>query len=143
LTHAFVFRGLFLQEIGSHRLASRLISEYFPLTSTQLADYNDVQPSLVKMLEEAQLLSDELFHLQEVRLMNRHHPAPPLSTVIHFSQALLSTNEAIAPPPRKRHKTGDVRSVKDFTSEFREATQAAASVEHMYFRLFYRSLYSG
>lgn len=76
-----------------------------------LADYNDVQPSLVKMLEEAQLLSDELFHLQE---------------------ALLSTNEAIAPPPRKRHKTGDVRSVKDFTSEFREATQAAASVEHIF-----------
>lgn len=95
------------------------------------------------MLEEAQLLSDELFHLQEVRLMNRHHPAPPLSTVIHFSQALLSANEAIAPPPRKRRKTGDVRSVKDFTSEFREATQAAASVEHMYFRLFCRSLYSG
>jgi hypothetical protein len=141
LTHASVFRGLFLQEIGSHRLASRLISQYSLLTSTQLADYNDVQPSLVKMLEEAQLLSDELFHLQEVRLMNRHHPAPPLSTVIHFSQALLSTNEAIA-PPRKRRKTGDVRSVKDFTSEFREATQAAASMEHTYFRLFYRSLYS-
>ncbi|KAG1869596.1 TRAUB-domain-containing protein [Suillus subluteus] len=76
-----------------------------------LADYDDVQPSLVKMLAEAQLLSDELFHLQE---------------------DLLSTNEAIAPPPRKRHKTGDVRSIKDFTSEFREATQAAASVEHIF-----------
>ncbi|KAG1781027.1 TRAUB-domain-containing protein [Suillus placidus] len=76
-----------------------------------LADYDDVQPSLVKVLAEAQLLSDELFHLQE---------------------ALLSTNEAIAPPPRKRHKTGDVRSVKDFTSEFREATQAAVSVEHIF-----------
>lgn len=75
-----------------------------------LADYDDVQSSLVKMLAEAQLLSDELFHLQE---------------------ALLSTNEAIAPPPRKRRKTSDVRSVKDYTLEFREATQAAASVEHI------------
>ncbi|KAG2366961.1 apoptosis-antagonizing transcription factor [Suillus spraguei] len=76
-----------------------------------LADYDDIQPSLVKMLAEAQLLSDELFHLQE---------------------DLLSANEAIAPPPRKRRKTTDVRSVKDFTSEFREATQAAASVEHIF-----------
>ncbi|KAG1811411.1 apoptosis-antagonizing transcription factor [Suillus subaureus] len=76
-----------------------------------LADYDDVQPSLVKMLAEAQLLFDELFHLQE---------------------DLLSTNEAIAPPPRKRRKTSDVRSIKDFTSEFREATQTAASVEHIF-----------
>ncbi|KAG2141350.1 TRAUB-domain-containing protein [Suillus clintonianus] len=76
-----------------------------------LADYDDVQSSLVKMLAEAQLLSHELFHLQE---------------------ELLSTNEAIAPPPRKRRKTGDVRSVHDFASEFREATQAAASVEHIF-----------
>ncbi|KAG0709154.1 apoptosis-antagonizing transcription factor [Suillus ampliporus] len=76
-----------------------------------LADYDDVQPSLVKMLAEAQLLSDELFDLQE---------------------ELLSTNEAITPPPRKRRKTGDVRSVQGFASEFREATQAAASVEHIF-----------
>ncbi|KAG2070163.1 TRAUB-domain-containing protein [Suillus decipiens] len=75
-----------------------------------LADYDDIQPSLVKMLAEAQLLSDELFHLQE---------------------DLLCANEAIA-PPRKRRKTADVRSIKDFTSEFREATQAAASVEHIF-----------
>jgi protein AATF/BFR2 len=76
-----------------------------------LADYDDIQPSLVKMLAEAQLLSDELFHLQE---------------------DLLSTNEAIAPLPRKRRKIGDVRSIDDFASEFREATQAAASVEHVF-----------
>lgn len=95
------------------------------------------------MLAEAQLLSDELFHLQEVRLMNRHHPVPPLSTFVHFSQALLSTNEAIAPPPRKRRKTGDVRSVKDYTLEFRDATQAAASVEHMYFRSLFGPLHTG
>ncbi|KAG2150227.1 TRAUB-domain-containing protein [Suillus bovinus] len=76
-----------------------------------LADYDDVQPSLVNMLAEAQLLSDELFRLQE---------------------GLLSTNEAITPPSRKRRKVGDVRSVKDYASEFREATQAAASVEHIF-----------
>ncbi|KAG1746746.1 apoptosis-antagonizing transcription factor [Suillus paluster] len=76
-----------------------------------LTDYNDVQPSLVKMLAEAQLLSDELFDLQE---------------------ELLSTNEAIAPPPRKRRKTDDVRTAQDFASEFREATQVAASVEHIF-----------
>jgi len=63
------------------------------------------------MLEEAQLLSDELFYLQD---------------------ELLSTNESIAPPPRKRRKTGDVKSVQDFASEFREATQAAVSVEHIF-----------
>jgi protein AATF/BFR2 len=84
LMHVSVCRGLFLQEIGSHRLACRLISQYFPLTSTQLADYDDIQPSLVKMLAEAQLLSDELFHLQEVRLMNSHYPAPPYQPLFTF-----------------------------------------------------------
>jgi len=66
--------------------------------------------------------------------MNNHR-RHPLINDIRFSQVLLSTNESISPHPRKRRKIGEVKSVQDFASELQEATQAAASLEHMYLRL--------
>jgi hypothetical protein len=66
--------------------------------------------------------------------MNSHR-CHPLINDIRFSQVLLSTNESISLHPRKRRKTGEVKSVQDFASELQEATQAATSLEHMYLRL--------
>ncbi|KAH7927856.1 TRAUB-domain-containing protein [Leucogyrophana mollusca] len=76
-------------------------------------DFDDVQASLAKMLEEAQLLSDDLFELQE---------------------DLLSTNESIQPPPRKKRRTSQNKSpdTQLLKSHLREATHEASALEHTF-----------
>ena len=51
------------------------------------------------LLDEALLLSEDLFHLQEVRTFLRD-----LSSPNSFAQHLLEVNGEITPPPRKRIK---------------------------------------
>ncbi|KIJ20772.1 hypothetical protein PAXINDRAFT_174212 [Paxillus involutus ATCC 200175] len=81
-------------------------------TLCQYADNEDVQASLSEMLDEARRLSDELFDFQE---------------------SLLSTNESIQPPPRKRRRTGDKKClVADSAEGLREASQAASLLECIY-----------
>ncbi|KIK96501.1 hypothetical protein PAXRUDRAFT_10787 [Paxillus rubicundulus Ve08.2h10] len=81
---------------------------------SQHADNEDVQASLSKMLDEARWLSDELFDFQET---------------------LLSTNESIQPPPRKRRRTGEEKcSVANSAARLREASQAASLLECVYHR---------
>ncbi|KAJ7281886.1 apoptosis antagonizing transcription factor-domain-containing protein [Mycena rebaudengoi] len=78
---------------------------------SQFAQIAECRQSLDKMLDEAFLLSDELFDLQE---------------------KLLSTNESIAAPPRKRRKLDSNASPSDFSTQLHEATSAAASLEHAF-----------
>ncbi|KAH0836571.1 apoptosis-antagonizing transcription factor [Lanmaoa asiatica] len=71
-----------------------------------------VHTPLMKMLEEARLLSNEIFDFQE---------------------CLLSANESIRPPPRKcRRSTATDYSVADYAEELREASHAASEFECAY-----------
>ncbi|KAH7881800.1 TRAUB-domain-containing protein [Phlebopus sp. FC_14] len=79
---------------------------------SQYAGFHEVQASLTKMLAEAQALSDELFDLQE---------------------NLLSFNETVLIPPRKRRRVDDhERSIAEYSDELREASGAASSLENIY-----------
>ncbi|KAJ7224472.1 apoptosis-antagonizing transcription factor, partial [Mycena pura] len=85
-------------------------------SSSQLPRYTelvDCRQSLESMLEEAFLLSDELFDLQE---------------------KLLLETELIVPPPRKRRRIEADATPSDFSSQLLEATRAAAALEHAYQR---------
>ncbi|KAF9221427.1 TRAUB-domain-containing protein [Gyrodon lividus] len=78
----------------------------------QHANSEEVQASLSRMLDEARLLSDELFDFQE---------------------SLLSASESIQPPPRKRRRAGEEEcSGVDCTAALREASQAASLLECVY-----------
>lgn len=76
---------------------------------SQHADLEAIQGSLVTMLEQAQLLSDELFSFQE---------------------ALLSSLDDIQPPPRKRRRGDAQSSVCDYAEEFRESSSYFSSLQH-------------
>ncbi|KAF8449133.1 apoptosis-antagonizing transcription factor, partial [Boletus edulis BED1] len=88
-------------------------SNYSFLSGNCLTDESaQLHTPLVKMLEEARLLSDEIFDLQE---------------------RLLSANESIQPPPRKRRRsTEDDYSVADYAGELREASHVASELERAY-----------
>ncbi|KAJ7623459.1 apoptosis antagonizing transcription factor-domain-containing protein [Roridomyces roridus] len=75
---------------------------------SQLTEMPECRESLHNMLEEAFLLSDEIFDLQE---------------------KLLAADDSIAPPPRKRRK---LQSNEDFSTKLHEATTAASALEHAY-----------
>jgi len=76
---------------------------------SQIAADEQVHTPLVKMLEEARLLSNEMFDFQE---------------------RLLSANESIQPPPRKRRRSTETDySVADYAEELREASHAASELE--------------
>lgn len=81
-----------------------------PLLS-QHANSEAIQGSLVTMLEQAQLLSDELFSFQE---------------------ALLSSFDDIQLPPRKRRRSDAEPSVSDYAEAFREASSYLSSIQHTY-----------
>ncbi|KAG9312888.1 apoptosis antagonizing transcription factor-domain-containing protein [Chiua virens] len=82
------------------------------LPPPQEAPDERVHTALMKMFEEARLLSNEIFEFQE---------------------RLLSENESIQPPPRKRRKGSETDcSVTDYTDEFREASIAASELECAY-----------
>ncbi|KAF7356850.1 Sorting nexin-41 [Mycena venus] len=84
-----------------------------PPLSSHLAQYTEIEEcrqSLDKMLEEAFLLSDELFELQE---------------------KLMSANESIVPPPRKRRRLQD-DATPDYSTQLHEATNAVSALEHAY-----------
>ncbi|KZT27772.1 TRAUB-domain-containing protein [Neolentinus lepideus HHB14362 ss-1] len=74
----------------------------------------EVKESLNKMLEEAMSLSSTLFDFQET---------------------LLTANDIISIPPRKRRKIGDNddQHASDFDSALREASEASATLEHAYY----------
>ncbi|KAF8196715.1 apoptosis antagonizing transcription factor-domain-containing protein [Mycena galopus ATCC 62051] len=81
--------------------------------SSHLAPYTEVEEcrqSLDKMLEEAFLLSDELFDFQE---------------------KLMSANESIVLPPRKRQRVEEDAPV-DHSTQLHEATNAVSALEHVY-----------
>ncbi|KAJ6496797.1 apoptosis-antagonizing transcription factor [Mycena vulgaris] len=83
-------------------------------SSSHLSEFTAVpecRQSLDKMLEEAFLLSDELFDLQE---------------------KLLSANESIDAPPRKRRRLQSDPTPSDFSTQLHEATSAASALEHAY-----------
>ncbi|KAI6044207.1 apoptosis-antagonizing transcription factor [Pisolithus marmoratus] len=80
-----------------------------PIQLSQHADLEAIQGSLVTMLEQAQLLSDELFSFQE---------------------ALLSSLDDIQPPPRKRRRGDAQSSVCDYAEEFRESSSYFSSLQH-------------
>ncbi|KAJ7636059.1 apoptosis antagonizing transcription factor-domain-containing protein [Mycena polygramma] len=82
-------------------------------SSSHLSEFTEIaecRHSLDKMLEETFLLSDELFDLQE---------------------KLISANESIELPPRKRRKLQSDAPV-DFSTQLHDATTAAAALEHVY-----------
>ncbi|KAJ6485903.1 apoptosis antagonizing transcription factor-domain-containing protein [Mycena sanguinolenta] len=90
--------------VGANRLPS----------SSHLAQYTEIEEcrqSLDKMLEEAFLLSDELFDVQE---------------------KLMSANESIVVPPRKRRRIQDDATPSDYSAQLHEATNAASALEHAY-----------
>ncbi|KAH7914638.1 apoptosis-antagonizing transcription factor [Hygrophoropsis aurantiaca] len=76
-------------------------------------DSDDIQNALNKMLKEAQLLSEDLFELQE---------------------DLLTNNESIQPPPRKRLRISQDQDQDSGTSilHLREATHTASALEHAF-----------
>ncbi|KAF8557735.1 TRAUB-domain-containing protein [Imleria badia] len=77
-----------------------------------IAANEQVHTHLMKMLEEARLLSNELFEFQEY---------------------LVSANESILPPPRKRRRGTECDySVTDYAEELREASHAASELECAY-----------
>ncbi|KAJ7132107.1 apoptosis-antagonizing transcription factor [Mycena epipterygia] len=78
---------------------------------SQFTEMEECRQSLDKMLEEAFLLSDELFDLQE---------------------KLLSANESITAPPRKRRRLQSDASPSEFSTQLHEATSAASAMEHAY-----------
>ncbi|KAJ7746894.1 apoptosis-antagonizing transcription factor [Mycena maculata] len=78
---------------------------------SQFSEIPECRESLDKMLEEAFLLSDELFDLQE---------------------KLLSANESTDAPPRKRRRLQVDAGPADFSTQLHEATSAASAVEHAY-----------
>ncbi|KAJ7089669.1 apoptosis-antagonizing transcription factor [Mycena belliarum] len=77
----------------------------------QFAEILECRQSLDKMLEEAFLLSDELFDLQE---------------------KLMSLNDSIDAPPRKRRRLESDATSPDFSTQLHEATSAASALEHAY-----------
>ncbi|KAJ7460611.1 apoptosis-antagonizing transcription factor [Mycena latifolia] len=77
----------------------------------QFTEITECRQSLDKMLEEAFLLSDELFDLQE---------------------KLLSANDSITAPPRKRRRLQSDATPSDFSTQLHEATSAASALEHAY-----------
>ncbi|KAJ7695097.1 apoptosis antagonizing transcription factor-domain-containing protein [Mycena rosella] len=83
-------------------------------SSSDLSQFTDVpecRQSLDKMLEKAFLLSDELFDLQE---------------------KLLTSNDSITPPARKRRRVQSDATPSDFSTQLHEATSAASALEHAY-----------
>jgi len=84
------------------------------------------------MLEEAMSLSDEMFELQEVLLVQILNMSHILTS--SFGQNLLVSNELIEPPPRKRRRTQsiDTESSHDYTSQVDEASEAAVALQHTY-----------
>ncbi|KAG8220855.1 apoptosis-antagonizing transcription factor [Butyriboletus roseoflavus] len=77
-----------------------------------LQDAANQQTLLVKMLKEARLLSNEIFDFQE---------------------RLLSANESIQPPPRKRRRSTETyHSVAEYAEELREVSHAASELECTY-----------
>ncbi|KAI6122684.1 apoptosis-antagonizing transcription factor [Pisolithus croceorrhizus] len=78
---------------------------------SQHADSEAIQGSLVTMLEQAQLLSDELFSFQET---------------------LLSPLDDIQLPPRKRQRSDAESSVSDYAEALREASSYFSSLQHTY-----------
>ncbi|KAJ7257927.1 apoptosis antagonizing transcription factor-domain-containing protein [Mycena haematopus] len=89
--------------VAANRLPS---SSHLP----QYTEIEECQQSLDKMLEEAFLLSDELFDVQE---------------------KLMSANESIDLPPRKRRKLQD-HATPDYSTQLHEATNAFSALEHAY-----------
>ncbi|KAJ7050542.1 apoptosis-antagonizing transcription factor [Mycena amicta] len=83
-------------------------------SSSQLSHYTEIpdcRTALDKMLEEAFLLSDDLFDLQE---------------------KLLAANDSAVPPPRKRRKIEGDATLADFSTQLYAATSAASALEHAY-----------
>ncbi|KAJ7149531.1 apoptosis-antagonizing transcription factor [Mycena crocata] len=83
-------------------------------SSSHLSQYTEIKEcreSLDKMLEEAFLLSENLFDLQE---------------------KLISANESIVAPPRKRRRLESNATPLDFSTQLHEATSAASALEHAY-----------
>ncbi|KAJ6581217.1 apoptosis-antagonizing transcription factor [Mycena capillaripes] len=90
--------------VAANRLpSSSLLSQFTEIT--------ECRQSLDKMLEEAFLLSDELFDLQE---------------------KLLSAHESIVLPPRKRRRLESDANPSDFSTQLHEATTATSALEHAY-----------
>ncbi|EPQ56406.1 TRAUB-domain-containing protein [Gloeophyllum trabeum ATCC 11539] len=84
-----------------------------PKDLSTYAAHPEVQTSLNKMFEEALSLSDTLFDFQET---------------------LLTTNDIIKSPPRKRRRTGEDQEqhVPDHDSAIREASEASSALEHAF-----------
>ncbi|KAK7031375.1 sorting nexin-41 [Favolaschia claudopus] len=83
-------------------------------SSSQLAAFTDneeCRQSLDKMLEEAFMLSDELFDLQE---------------------KLMSANDTVVVPPRKRRKLQDDTADSNHSTQLHDATSAVSALEHAY-----------
>lgn len=78
---------------------------------SQHGDSEAIQGSLVKMLGQAQLLSEELFNFQET---------------------LLSSFDDIQLPPRKRRRSDAESSVSEYAETFREASSHFSSLQHAY-----------
>ncbi|KAG6335802.1 hypothetical protein ID866_3280 [Astraeus odoratus] len=82
---------------------------------SQYGASGEVQGALVRMLEQAQLLSDELYSFQEARVTS-----------------LLSSNEGIELPPRKRRRSDWEPSIPNYAGEFREASSDLSSLQLSY-----------
>ncbi|KAI9461447.1 apoptosis-antagonizing transcription factor [Boletus coccyginus] len=78
---------------------------------SQIVVNEQMHTPLVKMLEEARLLSDEIFDFQE---------------------CLLAANASIQPPRKRRRSTKTDDSVPDYAEELCEASHAASELECAY-----------
>ncbi|EIW79177.1 TRAUB-domain-containing protein [Coniophora puteana RWD-64-598 SS2] len=85
---------------------------------SQYSAVSEVQASLNKMLVEALQVSEEIMELQE---------------------ELLSSNESIQAPPRKKLKTDGPRE-GDVTQQLRDASNSASALENVYHPFFIQTL---
>lgn len=84
----------------------------------------ECQDAINKMLAEAIALSDELFELQEVGVF-----LCSLKPSDNFQKHLLTSNESIKPPPRKRRKINPDHPLIDYATYLQDASEAASTLE--------------
>ncbi|KAL0580603.1 DNA-directed DNA polymerase delta [Marasmius crinis-equi] len=85
---------------------------------SKLRESPECQESLLRMLKEATLLSEELSSLQEI----------------------LAPKDSASPPPRKRRRTEKSESVSDYEVQLQDASESVSAFEHVYHRYLTQTL---
>ncbi|KAF8972656.1 apoptosis antagonizing transcription factor-domain-containing protein [Flammula alnicola] len=92
-------------------LGTRIQLQKCPSQMKEYLEISDCRDAISKCLNEAFMLTDELSQLQET---------------------LLSTNDVIQPPPRKRRKLDTETSIEGYSEAFISATEDIAALEQAF-----------